>query len=115
MAELEEHAVEEFEHALRLVDRILALEGTPLLSPNQWFEKTNCGYETPEDPHVGVLPEQNIAGEQCAIKVYDEMMEFTKDTDPVTYQMALEIMVEEIEHEEDLEALQEDMALIKRQ
>lgn len=115
VAELEEHAVEEFEHALRLVERILALGGTPLLSPTQWFEKTNCGYETPEDPYVGVLLEQNIAGEQCAIKVYDEMMAFTKDIDPVTYQMALEIMIEEIEHEEDLEALQEDMALIKRQ
>ncbi len=115
VAELEEHAVEEFEHALRLVERILALGGTPLLSPNQWFEKTNCGYETPEDPYVGVLLEQNIAGEQCAIRVYDEMMAFTKDIDPVTYQMALEIMIDEIEHEEDLEALQEDMALIKRQ
>jgi len=115
VAELEEHAVEEFEHALRLVERILALGGTPLLSPNQWFEKTNCGYETPEDPYVGVLLEQNIAGEQCAIRVYDEMMAFTKDIDPVTYQMALEIMIEEIEHEEDLEALQEDMALIKRE
>lgn len=115
VAELEEHAVEEFEHALRLVERILALGGTPLLSPTQWFEKTNCGYETPEDPYVGVLLEQNIAGEQCAIRAYDEMMAFTKDIDPVTYQMALEIMIDEIEHEEDLEALQEDMALIKRQ
>ncbi len=112
-AELEEHATEELEHALMLVERILQLGGTPLLSPNDWFEMTNCGYETPEDPYVGVLLEQNIAGEQCAIEVYQELMDFTKDMDPVTYEMALQIMTDEIEHEEDLQALQEDMELMK--
>jgi len=112
-AELQEHAVEELDHAVRLVDRILALGGTPLLSPQEWFEMTNCGYETPEDPYVGVLLEQNIEGEQCAIRAYKEMMDFTKDIDPVTYEMALEIMTDEIEHEEDLQALQEDMALMR--
>lgn len=112
-AELEEHAAEELDHALMLVERILQLGGTPLLSPNDWFEMTNCGYEAPEDPYVEVLLEQNIAGEQCAIEVYQKMMDFTKDMDPVTYEMALQIMTDEIEHEEDLQALQEDMALMQ--
>jgi bacterioferritin len=112
-AELEEHATEELAHALMLVGRILQLGGTPLLSPSDWFEMTNCGYETPEDPYVGVLLEQNIEGEQCAIKAYQELMDFTKDLDPVTYEMALQIMTDEIEHEEDLQALQEDMELMK--
>jgi bacterioferritin len=112
-AELEEHATEELEHAMTLVERILQLGGTPLLSPQDWFEMTNCGYETPEDPYVGVLLEQNIAGEQCAIEVYKEMMDFTEGKDPVTYEMALEIMTDEIEHEEDLQALQEDMQFVK--
>lgn len=111
--ELEEHATEELGHALMLVDRILQLGGTPLLSPNDWFEETNCGYETPEDPYVGVLLEQNIAGEQCAIEAYGDLMNFTKDMDPVTYEMALQIMTDELEHEEDLQALQEDMELMK--
>jgi bacterioferritin len=112
VAELEEHATEELQHALMLVERILQLGGTPLLSPNDWFEMTNCGYETPDDPYVGVLLEQNIAGEQCAIEVYRDLMDFTKDVDAVTYEMALEIMTDEIEHEEDLQALQEDMQLM---
>lgn len=112
-AELEEHADEELTHALMLVERILQLDGTPLLSPSDWSEVTNCGYETPEDPYVGTLLEQNIAGEQCAIEVYKEMIDFTKDKDPVTYEMALQIMTDEIEHEEDLQALQEDMQLMK--
>jgi bacterioferritin len=112
-AELEEHATEELEHAVMLVERILQLGGTPLLSPGDWFDMTNCGYETPEDPYVGVLLKQNIEGEQCAIEVYQKLMDFTKDIDPVTYEMALEIMTDEIEHEEDLQALQEDMELMK--
>jgi bacterioferritin len=112
-AELEEHAQEELEHAMMLAERILQLGGTPLLSPRDWFEMTNCGYETPDDPYVGVLLEQNIAGEQCAIEAYKEMMDFTEGVDPVTYEMALEIFTDELEHEEDLQALQEDMQLMQ--
>ena len=111
--ELEEHATEELGHALLLVERILQLGGTPLLSPKDWYDVTNCGYETPEDPYVEVLLDQNIQGEQCAIGVYQKLVEFTKDVDPVTYEMALQIMTDEIMHEEDLQALQEDLQLMK--
>jgi len=111
--ELEEHATEELNHALMLVERILELGGTPLLSPEDWYEETNCGYETPEDPYVETLLEQNIKGEQCAIEVYKELADFTKDIDPVTYDMVLLIMKEEIEHEEDLQALEEDISLMR--
>ncbi|MEA3340562.1 MAG: ferritin-like domain-containing protein [Chloroflexota bacterium] len=111
--ELEEHAAEELGHALMLVDRILQLGGTPLLAPQDWYEMTNCGYEAPEDPYVEVLLEQNIKGEQCAIEAYQELVELTKDADPVTYEMALQIMTDEIVHEEDLQALAEDIQLMK--
>ena len=112
VAELEEHATEELGHALMLVDRILQLGGTPLLSPTEWLELANCGYETPEDPYVGRLLQQNVAGEQCAIKVYEQLLDFTKDVDPVTYEIALEIMGDEIAHEDELQALVEDMELM---
>lgn len=111
--ELEEHATEELGHALMLVDRIIQLGGTPLLKPKDWYEMTNCGYEAPEDPYVEVLLEQNIKGEQCAIEVYRQLVELTKDADPVTYEMVLQIMTDEIEHEEDLQALAEDIQLMK--
>ncbi len=111
--ELEEHATEELGHALLLVDRIAQLGGTPLLAPQDWYEMTNCGYEAPEDPYVEVLLEQNIKGEQCAIEAYQELVELTKDADPVTYEMVLQIMTDEIVHEEDLQALAEDIQLMK--
>ena len=34
--ELEEHAQEEFAHAKMIADRIIQLEGTPVLDPAQW-------------------------------------------------------------------------------
>jgi len=114
VVELEEHATEELGHALLLVDRILQLGGTPLLDPKEWADKTNCGYEVPEDPYVEALLEQNIAGEQCAISVYQKIAEMTGLKDPITYNLAVQIMTDEVEHEEDLQALQEDIKLMKK-
>jgi len=112
-AELEEHAAEELSHADMLVERILQLGGTPLLKPADWYEVTNCGYEAPEDPYVEALLEQNIKGEQCAIEVYQKLVEFTKDADPITYNIVLDILTDEVEHEEDLQAFVEDIALMR--
>ena len=112
MAELTQHAADELRHADMVANRILQLGGTPVATPEQWYKLTNCGYDAPEDPHVVALLKQNIKGEQCAISVYKAMMETTRDADPVTYNMALQILQDEVEHEEDLEALQEDVALM---
>ena len=113
-AELEQHATEELGHAVMLVDRIVQLGGMPVLKPEDWYKLTNCGYDAPTDPYVEKLLEQNIKGEQCAIKTYNKIMGATKDKDIVTYNMALSIMQDEIEHEEDLQALQEDIELTKK-
>jgi bacterioferritin len=112
MAELVEHATDELRHADMVSNRILQLGGMPVMTPQDWYKMTNCGYDAPEDPEVMTLVKQNIKGEQCAIGVYKAMMETTKDADPVTYNMALQILQDEVEHEEDLEALQEDIELM---
>jgi len=113
IAELVQHANDELRHADMLVMRILELGGTPVLSPKQWFELTNCGYDAPEDPFVRKILEQNIKGEQCAIDTYNEIMKITRDIDPVTYNLALQIMTDEMEHEEDLQSLLEDLENLK--
>lgn len=112
MAELVEHANDELRHADMLSNRIAQLGGVPVTKPASWYKMTNCGYDAPENPDVAELLKQNIKGEQCAINVYKSMMEVTKDADPVTYNMALQILQDEVEHEEDLEALQEDIDLM---
>lgn len=108
-AELSEHAGEELAHAEKLAERIIQLGGVPLLSPEEWLKMTNCGYAAPEDPSVSAVLEQNIKGEQCAIEIYNNLLKELKDKDPVTYHLVLEILEDEIEHEEDLENLKEDL------
>jgi len=112
VAELIEHAGDELRHADLIAERILQLGGTPLLEPNEWYDEGHCKYMKPEDPAVGTLLEQNIKGEQCAIEYYQDLANMVKDKDPITYNMVLEIMTDEVEHEEDLQALQEDMQVM---
>jgi bacterioferritin len=113
VAELIQHATDELRHAGLVADRIVQLGGTPLLEPKNWYEMTNCGYEVPADPYVEVLIAQNIKGEQCAIDVYQELAALTREADPVTYEIVLQILTDEVEHEEDLQALEEDIQLMK--
>jgi len=92
--------------------RIIQLGGTPVLSPAEWMKITNCGYDAPTDPYVEKVLEQNIKGEQCAIKVYSNLLDLTREGDPVTYNIILTILSQEVEHEEDLDALREDLELM---
>lgn len=112
IAELIQHAADELRHADLVSNRIIQLGGTPILSPKEWYDMTNCGYDAPVDPYVLEVLKQNIKGEQCAIGVYKKIMEITKDKDMITYNLALQILSDEVEHEEDLQAIQEDFELM---
>jgi bacterioferritin len=109
IAELTQHAADELRHANMVADRILQLGGTPLLHPQEWFNHTNCGYEAPQTFDVVKILEDAIKGEQCAISVYSNLAELTKDKDIVTYDIVSQILADEVEHEEDLQALHDDI------
>lgn len=109
IAELEQHAADELRHANLVADRILQLGGTPLLNPQDWFTHTNCGYEEPKNFDVVSILEDSIKGEQCAISIYSELATLTKDKDIVTYDIVSQILADEVEHEEDLQALHDDI------
>ena len=112
IAELLQHAADELRHADMVSNRIIQLGGTPLLSPKEWIDNSNCSYEAPVDPYVLEVLKQNVDGERCAIGVYKKLMDITKDKDVVTYELALQILQDEVEHEEDLQALQEDFEMM---
>ncbi|MGE5420577.1 MAG: ferritin-like domain-containing protein [Chloroflexota bacterium] len=112
ISELTLHATEELNHAELIASRIIQLRGTPVLSPAEWLKLSNCGYESPVDDYVEEVLNQNIKGEQCAIRVYNELLDITREADPVTYNMILTILSQEVEHEEDLQALREDIELM---
>lgn len=114
-AELQEHAKEELGHAEMLAERIIQLGGTPILNPKDFSQKSNCDYDTPKDPHVLKLLTQNIKGEQCAIEVYNKILQRLKSTtDVISYNMIRKIMEDEVKHEQDLEDLKEDIEMIKK-
>jgi bacterioferritin len=71
--EFEAHAMEEFGHARALADRIIQLEGTPVLDPVQWGVLARCKYSVPLDADVMNLLKQNIAAERCAVVRYEEI------------------------------------------
>ena len=109
IAELNQHAADELRHANMVADRILQLGGTPLLNPKDWFTHTNCGYEEPKNFDVVSILEDSIKGEQCAISIYSDIVEMTRNKDIVTYDLVSEILADEVEHEEDLQALHDDI------
>lgn len=110
--ELEEHAKEEMGHANMLAERIVQLGGTPLIDPDGW-KIANCKYDAPKDPDVRAILKQNIEAERCAIGVYHKILEKVKlGNDPVTFHMIRKILQDEVEHEQELEDLQEDIKSI---
>jgi len=111
-AELLQHATDELTHADMVAMRIIQLGGTPVTKPEEWYKLANCRYDSPDDPFVKTLLDQNIRGEQCAIGVYKRLLDITKEADPITYNMVLQILQQEVEHEEDLQALLEDFTLM---
>lgn len=109
------HATQELNHAVLVVDRIIQLGGTPILHPKDWIHLARCKYEEPNDPYVEIILNQNLNGERCAIERYQEIADFTMNKDHSTYQMAVQILNEEIEHENDIEAWLADLERMKEE
>ena len=102
--EFQEHAAEEYNHAKLLADRIIELEGVPVLDPKQWFD-LDFGSE--------ILLKQNVESERCAIYRYQQIAEFTNGIDFTTCDIAKHIMAEEEDHEQDLQDYLNDIARMK--
>ena len=114
IAELTLHATEELGHAVLLTTRIIQLGGTPVTKPQDWYKLTNCGYDAPDDPYVSRCWNRISRANSVPSRVYNSLMKKTKDTDPVTYNILLGILQMEVEHEEDLQALLEDISVMMK-
>jgi len=107
------HATQELGHAVLVVNRILQLGGTPILDPAEWSSTARCAYEVPTDPYIEEILKQNLEGERCAIQRYEEIAEFTNGKDHSTYQIAVSILNQELEHEHDIEDFLIDIERLK--
>lgn len=106
--ELEEHAREELHHAQKLAKRIIELGGTPVLSPEHWYEHSTCGYLVPENHNAIQLLKQNLQSERCAIEVYSKIFKYVFHKDMITAHIIRQILQDEIEHEQELEDIASD-------
>ena len=110
--EFEQHAGEELEHAEKLAARIIELGGTPVLNPEEWQKTALCKYDAPANPQVIKLLEQNMTAEKCAITRYQKICEMCFGKDFETYRISEDILHDEIEHEEEIAAYQEDIRTV---
>ncbi len=109
------HATEELGHAELLANRIIQLGGTPIINPAEWVKHARCPYDEPADPYIEVILQQNLKGERCAIQRYQEIADFTTGKDHSTHQMAVQILNDEIEHENDIESWLTDLNRMKEE
>lgn len=109
ITELNQHGADELRHATMLSARIIQLGGTPIMHPGEWLVHSNCGYDAPTNPDVRVILDQAIAGEQCAITAYSNILDIVREKDIVTYDLVSQILADEVEHEEDLQSLFDDI------
>lgn len=107
------HATQELGHAELVVNRIIQLGGIPVLSPQDWPKLSRCSYDSPTDPYIEVILEQNLIGERCAIQRYKEIADFTAGKDHTTHAMSVTILNEELEHENDIEDWLTDLKRMK--
>ncbi|GAB6279590.1 MAG TPA: ferritin [Bacteroidales bacterium] len=109
------HATQELNHAVLIVNRIIQLEGTPVLNPKDWTKLAHCDYDEPKDPYIEVILNQNLKGERCAIERYEQIANFTSGKDHSTYQIAVQILNEELEHEHDIQDWINDIQRMKEE
>lgn len=100
-------AKEELEHQEELAERIVSLGGKPPVNVAKLVEASNAGYPAPpaDEKDFEAIVKTVIKAEQDAIQVYHALAQKTHGKDPVTYELIVHILGEEVEHEDEFEAL----------
>lgn len=80
---------------------------------------TSCGYDAPDDPFREDHPRLEHQGRALRHRVlqkgfYKKLLEATQGKDPVTCNIVLQILQDEVEHEEDLQTLSEDLEMMMK-
>ena len=65
------------------------------------------------DPYIETILEQNLRSERCAIKRYQDIADYTSGVDYTTAKMAVDILEDELEHENDIVSFQDDIVAMK--
>jgi len=106
-AALKEIAAEELEHQEELAERIVSLGGKPTANANDLERSANAPYPVPPSDHTDLdaIVQTVLDAEAGAIEVYQELADKTFGKDPITHQLIVHILGEEIEHEDSFEQI----------
>jgi bacterioferritin len=105
--EFAEHAAEEQDHADRIAERIVQLNGSPNLNPDGMLSRSASEYV--EGEGLVSMINEDLVAERIAIDTYREMIRFIGDDDPTTRRMLEDILAKEEEHADDLANLTTSM------
>lgn len=111
VAELMEHAGEELTHAQMITDRIIQLGDIVQMLPSEWAKFASCKYNAVKSENTGIILQENIKGEQCAIKFYNDLLKEVHGKDFVTASIISKILDDEVKHEQDLVTILEDLSV----
>jgi bacterioferritin len=99
-AEFLEHAQQEQDHADRIAERIVQLNGSPNFNPATLAQRSHAEYDDSSD--VQAMIRADLIAERVAIESYRQMIVAIGDKDPTTKNMLIEIMAVEEEHADDM-------------
>jgi bacterioferritin len=98
-----EHANEEAEHADKVAQRIVQLNGEPDFQPEGLATRSHSQYVEGDD--LVTMIKEDLVAERIAIETYSEIVRWLGDSDPTTRRVIEEILAVEEEHAEDLATL----------
>lgn len=108
-----QHAKEQWQHVEMLTERLKQLGGFP---QNNMYNvlKTMEGANSHSiigavSNNVCQLLTVALQAEKDAIELYKQMIQLTKNTDPITHKIAKQILEDQQQHKYDLEILKEDI------
>jgi bacterioferritin len=104
-AEFLEHVREEQEHADKIAERIVQLDGEPNFSPEGMLTRSHSEYV--EGTSLTEMIREDLVAERIAIESYSEIIRYLGDNDPSSRRMMEEILANEEEHAEDMKTLLE--------
>jgi bacterioferritin len=107
--ELLHHGAEELAHAELLTSRVVQMGGAPTTEVPLSYKIRSFELDCPGESFVLRVVDQAIEGERRSLALYRDVLRETRLVDPVTYDLALRILEDEIAHEEDLLALRDDV------
>jgi bacterioferritin len=98
---------DELEHQQELAARIVSLGGKPLADVSKLDKAGNDRYPAPpaNEKDFEAIVKTVIEAERGAIEVYNKLAQKTHGKDPITYNLIVHILGEEVEHEDEFENL----------